>query len=184
MRILEELNKSEKKMLEIMDYYNSGYTFKEIANMMFMSERAVKKRVQNWFSSLEEDKIYNLKYRHELERKRRKIPIQETIKAINYEATREMGDKAFVLKNRSIYKTRENGNIVLKTENELDCKVTWDTPKRLNNDSREEIREEFRPVISNDIGRVIASHYSKEMSNTRILSKEEQKIIYNSNYLN
>lgn len=184
MRILEELNKSEKKMLEIMDYYNSGYTFKEIANMMFMSERAVKKRVQNWFSSLEEDKIYNLKYKHELERKRRKIPIQETIKAINYEATREMGDKAFILKNRSIYNTKRNGNIILKNENELECKVTWDTPKRLNNDSREEKREEFKPTISTTVGQVVSSHYSKKMSNTRLLSNEERKIIYNSNYLN
>ncbi|MDU1309060.1 MAG: DNA-binding response regulator, partial [Clostridium perfringens] len=85
---------------------------------------------------------------------------------------------------RSVYKTKENGNIILKTENELECKVTWDTPKRLNNDSREESREEFRPVIGNEVGRVVASYYSKEMSNPRILSKEEQKIIYNSNYLN
>ncbi|MDU1309061.1 MAG: DNA-binding response regulator, partial [Clostridium perfringens] len=85
---------------------------------------------------------------------------------------------------RSVYKTKENGNIILKTENELECKVTWDTPKRLKNDSREESREEFRPVIGNEVGRVVASHYSKEMSNPRILSKEEQKIIYNSNYLN
>lgn len=184
MRILDELNKSEKKMLEIMDYYNAGYTYKEIANMMFMSERAIKKRVQNWFDSLENDKINTLKFKHELERKRRKIPIQETIKAINYEATREMGDKAFILKNRSIYKTKDNGNIILKNENELECKVTWDTPRRFNNDSKEEMRDEFKPSMVGDIGRVVSSHYSKELSNTRILSNGERRILYSSNYLN
>ena len=180
MNIIDELNEHEKRQLEIMDYYNSGFTYAEIAKFMFMSVNSVKTIVNTWIKNLPTTSQDFVRRKHQIEKNAKK----ETTKAINYEATREMGDKAFVLKNRSIYKTRENGNIVLKSENELECKVTWDTPKRLNNDSREEIREEFRPVIGNEVGRVVASHYSKEMSNPRILSKEEQKIIYNSNYLN
>ena len=167
MNVIDELNEHEKRQLEIMDYYNSGFTYAEIAKFMFMSVNTVKTIVNTWIKNLPTTSQDFVRRKHWVEKNAKK------------ETTR-----AFVLKNRSVYKTKENGNIILKTENELECKVTWDTPKRLNNDSREESREEFRPVIGNEVGRVVASYYSKEMSNPRILSKEEQKIIYNSNYLN
>ncbi|SQC85510.1 transcriptional regulator [Clostridium perfringens] len=180
MSIIEELNEHEKRQLEIMDFYNSGYTYEEIAKFMFMSVNTIKTIVNTWIKNLPSTSQEFVRNKHRIEKKAKK----ETVKAINYEATREMGDKAFILKNRSIYKTKENGNIILKSENELECKVTWDTPRRLNNDSREEKREEFKPTISTTVGQVVSSHYSKEMSNTRLLSNEERKIIYNSNYLN
>ena len=180
MNVIDELNEHEKRQLEIMDYYNSGFTYEEIAKFMFMSVNTIKTIVNTWIKNLPTTSQEFVRRKHWIEKNAKK----ETTKAINYEATREMGDKAFVLKNRSIYKTRENGNIILKSENELECKVTWDTPKRLNNDSREEKREEFKPSVSTVIGQVVTSHYSKNMSNTRLLSNEERRIIYNSNYLN
>ncbi|EDT14246.1 response regulator transcription factor [Clostridium perfringens] len=180
MSIIEELNEHEKRQLEIMDYYNSGYTYEEIAKFMFMSVNTVKTIVNTWIKNLPTTSQNFVRLKHKVEKNAKK----ETLKAINYEATREMGDKAFVLKNRSVYRTRENGDIILKKENELECKVTWDTPKRLNNDSREEKREEFKPKVSIGIGQVVSSYYSKKMSNTRILSDGERRIIHNSNYLN
>ena len=122
----------------------------------------------------------NLREIHNLNRLERK----ECNKVSNYEINKEMGKKSFILKNRSAYNSRLNGNIVLKSEKELGCNATWDTPKNLVNDSKEEKREEFVPVIGNEVGNVVASYYSKEISNTRILSEGERKIIYNSNYLN
>ncbi|MGU8438702.1 helix-turn-helix transcriptional regulator [Clostridium perfringens] len=180
MSIIEELNEHEKRQLEIMDFYNSGYTYEEIAKFMFMSVNTIKTIVNTWIKKLPATSQDFIRLRHKIEKNAKK----ETIKAINYEATKEMGDKAFILKNRSAYKTRENGNIVLKSKEELGCSVTWDTPKNLINDSREEKREEFRPAISNEVGKVIVSHYSKEMSNTRLLSNAERRILHKSNYLN
>ena len=180
MNVIEELNEYEKRQLEIMDYYNSGFTYAEIAKFMFMSINTVKTIVNTWIKNLPTTSQEFVRRKHQIEKNAKK----ETVKAVNYEATMEMGDKAFILKNRSIYNTKKNGNITLKSENELECKVTWDTPRRLNNDSREEKREEFKPTISTTVGQVVCSYYSKEMSNTRLLSNEERKIIYNSNYLN
>ena len=43
-----------------------------------------------------------------------------------------MSDKTFILKNRSLYETKENGDIVLKKN--IDCVIPWDVPRRLANE--------------------------------------------------
>ena len=60
-------------------------------------------------------------------------------KAIDYEAKKEIGDKAFILKNRSIYNTKRNGDIVLKDESEIGCSVSFDTPRKLINENKEDV---------------------------------------------
>ena len=177
---LSEFKQREREQLLIMDYYTKGLTCKEIAKKLGLKENTVRTRVNRVMSKMSNKAQLNLREIHNLNRLERK----ECDKALNYEINKEMGKKSFILKNRSAYNSRVNGNIVLKSEEELGCNVTWDTPKNLVNDDREEKQEEFRPVISSEIGKVIASHYSKELSNTRILSDGERKIIYNSNYLN
>ncbi len=178
---LNELKPIEREQLYIMDYYTNGLTCKEIAKKLGLKENTVRTRVNRVMSKMSNKAQLNLREIHNLNRLERK----EWEKALNYEINKEMGKKSFVLKNRSAYNSRLNGNIVLKSEEELGCNVTWDTPKNLLNDAKEEKQEEFRPVINGEIGRVIASHYSKEISsNTRILSDGERKIIHNSNYLN
>ena len=42
-----------------------------------------------------------------------------------------MSDKTFILKNRSLYETKKDGDIVLKKD--IDCAITWDVPRRLTN---------------------------------------------------
>ena len=177
---LNELKQIEREQLYIMDYYTKGLTCKEIAKKLGLKENTVRTRVNRVMSKMSSKAQLNLREIHNLNRLERK----EWDKAVNYEINKEMGKKSFILKNRSAYNSRLNGNIVLKSEKELGCNVTWDTPKNLINDAREEKQEEFRPVISSEIGKVITSHYSKQASNTRILSKDERKIIYRSNYLN
>ena len=177
---IEELNEHEKRQLEIMDFYNAGYTYKEIANIMFMKVNTVKTIVNTWINKLPLKSQLFLRQKHKIERNAKK----ENLKVIKYEATKEIGDKAFIIKNRSIYKTKQNGNIILKDEKELECKVTWDTPRRLNNDSKEEKRKEIKPVISSEIDKVINSHYSKELISPRVLSDGERRIISKINYLN
>ena len=46
-----------------------------------------------------------------------------------------MSDKTFILKNRSIYKTEKDGDIVLKKD--IGCAVPWDVPRRLTNEFKE-----------------------------------------------
>ena len=177
---LSEFKQREREQLLIMDYYTKGLTCKEIAKKLGLKENTVRTRVNRVMSKMSNKAQLNLREIHNLNRLERK----ECDKALNYEINKEMGKKSFILKNRSAYNSRVNGNIVLKSEEELGCNVTWDTPKNLINDDREEKQEEFRPVINSEIGKVIASHYSKNLSNTRVLSDGERKIIYNSNYLN
>lgn len=59
---------------------------------------------------------------------------REILKAVNYQANRYMGDSTFVKKNRSIYKTKPNGDIVLNKK--IAPVVTWDTPIRLANENK------------------------------------------------
>ncbi|MDM0612704.1 LuxR C-terminal-related transcriptional regulator [Clostridium perfringens] len=177
---LSEFKQREREQLLIMDYYTKGLTCKEIAKKLGLKENTVRTRVNRVMSKMSNKAQLNLREIHNLNRLERK----ECDKALNYEINKEMGKKSFILKNRSAYNSRVNGNIVLKSEEELGCNVTWDTPKNLINDAREEKNEEFRPTINSGIGKVIASHYSKNLSNTRILSDGERKIIYSSNYLN
>lgn len=180
---LNELNAREfkrKQLIFIMDKYKKGFTHKEIAVILNLKENTVKTKVNRTLSKMTEREQMDLREQHNLN----KLERREIKRALNYECNKEIGNRAFIKSNRSIYKTRENGNIVLKSNKELGCNVTWDTPKNLVNDAREEKLEEFRPAISSEIGKVIASHYSKELSNTRILSDGERRIIHNSNYLN
>lgn len=179
----KELNSKEfkkKQLIFIMDKYKKGFTHKEIAVILNLKENTVKTKVNRTLSKMTDREQMDLREQHNLNKLERK----DIKRALNYECNKEIGNRAFVEHNRSIYKTRKNGNIVLKSEEELGCNVTWDTPKNLVNDSKEEKKEEFKPVINSEIGRVIASHYSKELSNTRVLSNGERKILCRSNYLN
>ncbi len=177
---LSGLKQIEREQLLIMDYYTKGLTCKEIAKKLGLKENTVRTRVNRVMNKMSNKAQLNLREIHNLNRLERK----EWDKAVNYEINKEMGKKSFILKNRSVYNSRLNGNIVLKSEKELGCSISWDTPKNLVNDAREEKKEEFRPTISSEVGRVLVSHYSKDLSNTRVLSDGERRVIYNSNYLN
>ncbi|SJU30654.1 Uncharacterised protein [Clostridioides difficile] len=45
-----------------------------------------------------------------------------------------MSDKDFVRRNRSIYKTKSNGDIVI--DKKIQVAIPWDVPKRLNNEDK------------------------------------------------
>ena len=53
-------------------------------------------------------------------------------RAINKESTKYISDRSFILKNRSIYKTKPNGDIVL--DREKAGIVPWDVPRILVNE--------------------------------------------------
>jgi uncharacterized protein YjcR len=111
----------DKKQVEKL--YNEGFTDSEIARKLNCKKDTIKKCIQRNFGYL--------KYIHKTAAVRRR----EVLKAVNYQANRYMGDSTFVKKNRSIYKTKPNGDIVLNKE--VAPVVTWDTPRRLANEYKD-----------------------------------------------
>lgn len=100
--------------------YLSGYNAAQISKIISSNTEAVRKCIQRNYGGL--------KYRHESAVTMRK----EAMKAVNYEANKYISDKSFILKNRSAYKTKKNGDIVLNRD--VAPIVTWDTPRILVNE--------------------------------------------------
>ena len=113
------LDKERVKKLYLM-----GYEAPKIASIMKAKKEAVRKCIQRNFSDLREE--------HEEE----VITRREALKAVNYEANRWMSNRSFIMKNRSAYRTKENGDIVL--DREVAPVVTFDTPRALRNEYKEE----------------------------------------------
>ncbi|WP_283688763.1 DNA-binding response regulator [Clostridium perfringens] len=177
--IIHDLNEHEKRQLEIMDYYNAGYTYKEIARFMFMSVNTIKTIVNNWINSLPSYSQEFIRKKHKIE----KCAKKETVKAVDYEVKKEIGDKAFILKNRSAYNTKNNGDIILKSENELGCKTTYDTPKRFVNEGKEKIIKQKELYCDKNVEFEVSDYYSRDIKRRpKILSKSERNII--SKYVN
>lgn len=107
---------------QVRKFYLEGLTSSEIAKKLKANKETIKKCIQRNFS--------NLKHKHEIV----KVQRREVIKATNYEANKYIGDSAFIKKNRSIYKTNTNGDIVI--DKEVAPVTTWDTPKRLVNENK------------------------------------------------
>ena len=100
----------------------NGSFFVAFFQKVSYNTEAVRKCIQRNFG--------NLKLKHEIAVIQRK----EELKATNYESNRYISDRAFILKNRSIYKTLPNGDIVINRE--VAPIVTWDTPRRLVNENK------------------------------------------------
>lgn len=104
----------------VKELYLQGYNAVEIAHRIKAKTEAVRKSIQRNFNTFDKEK-------HEEALRIRR----EVIRATNKESTKYISDRSFILKNRSIYKTLPNGDIVLNKE--VSGPVTWDTPRRLVN---------------------------------------------------
>lgn len=114
--------KAEVNKNQIEKLYLEGYNANEIAKKLKCNVETVRKCIQRNFG--------NLKCKHDIAVVQRR----EVIKATNYEANKFMGDSTFIKKNRSIYKTKPDGDIVINKD--VAPVVTWDTPRRLNNENK------------------------------------------------
>lgn len=104
------------------EMYLEGFNSSEISRLLNnkgikVTKAAIQKYIQR--------NLKHLKYIHE----RKVIERREIIKATNYEAKRHMTNKAFIIKNRSIYKTNKNGDIVINKE--VAPTITWILQKDL-----------------------------------------------------
>lgn len=114
-----DLNKELVKQL-----YCNGLNAREISEHLNVNKSSVNKCIQRNFK---EFKSIHLKNRKHL-----KFYENEVRKITKYESKQYMSDKTFILKNRSLYETKEDGDIVLKKD--IDYKIPWDVPRRLNNE--------------------------------------------------
>ena len=104
--------------------YANGLNAKEISEELNVNKSAVNKCIQRNFK--------NLKPIHLKNRKHLKFYENEVKKITKYESKQYMSDKTFILKNRSLYETKEDGDIVLKKD--IDYAIPWDVPRRLANE--------------------------------------------------
>lgn len=116
---------------EIKDLYIKGLNASEITNILNAKILDKDKKLKR--ESVQKHIQRNLSHK-KMEHNLKIIEKREVLKAINYEATRCMSDKAFINKNKSIYVTRPNGDIVINKE--VAPVTTWDTPKRLVNENK------------------------------------------------
>lgn len=105
---------------KVQKMYLEGYNAKEISNIVQANVDTIRTCIKRNFKHLKE--------KHEIA----VITRKEVIKAVNYEAKKCMSDKAFINKNKSIYRTKKNGDIVINEE--AAPVTTWDTPIRFNNE--------------------------------------------------
>lgn len=108
------LNKEKVKEL-----YLQGLNFNQIAIVLNAKSETVRKCIQR--------NLKEFKKSHQAAKLRNK----EVDRITKYESKQYMSDRTFILKNRSIYKTKSNGDIVLN--NKVSGTVSFDTPRRLAN---------------------------------------------------
>lgn len=103
--------------------YVNGLNAAEIAKELKVNKYAVQKCIQRNFKDFNNLHVKN--------RKLLKYHEKQVMKATNYESKKYMSDKTFILKNRSIYKTNPNGDIVQRKD--TDFVIPWDVPRKLVN---------------------------------------------------
>ena len=104
--------------------YANGLNAREISEELNVNKAAVNKCIQRNFKDLKPIHLKNRKYLRFYENEVRKIT--------KYESKQHMSDKTFILKNRSLYETKKDGDIVLKKD--IDSAIPWDVPRRLVNE--------------------------------------------------
>lgn len=107
---------------KIKKMYLDGYNASQIAKAVYSTKAAVQKYIQRNLSNYKTEHINAVFNR------------KQALKAVNYEANKFISDRSFILKNRSIYRTASDGDIILNKS--IAGVVTWDTPRRLVNENK------------------------------------------------
>ncbi|HBJ2623569.1 TPA: DNA-binding response regulator [Clostridium botulinum] len=110
--------------IKVKEYYLKGYSYNRIANILKQNPETVRKCIQR--------NLKEFKRSHTAEKIRKK----EVDRITRHESNQCMSDKDFIKRNRSIYKTNKNGDIVLNKD--VASIVTFDTPRKLTNEYSED----------------------------------------------
>lgn len=107
---------------KVEELYLKGWSYSSIASELESNYETVRKCIQRNFRSFRSSNT--------AEKLRRK----EVDRITRHEANQYMSDKDFVKRNRSIYRTEKDGDIVVK--NEFEKILSFDVPRRLKNEDR------------------------------------------------
>ena len=110
---------------KVKDLYLKGYNATQIANIISAKVETVRKCIQR-NTNMTENKKHNEAV----------ITRREALKAIDYESKKYISDRSFILKNRSAYETKANGDIVMKKD--IKSIAPGDMPRRLTNEFKKE----------------------------------------------
>lgn len=105
---------------KVKEMYLKGYSAPDIAKSLNASKHAVQKCIQRNMRLLKKSHDAAKAFNKEVEKVTRR------------EARQHMSDKEFIRRNKSIYKTNENGDIVLNKA--ISGIVSFDTPRRFVNE--------------------------------------------------
>lgn len=106
---------------KVKNLYLNGYNAVQIANQINAKVEAVRKCIQRNYKEFRDDNRAS------------KIRNKEVQRITEYESKQFMSDMVFIKGNRSIYKTDEEGDIIL--DKSIAPVVTYDTPRRLKNEN-------------------------------------------------
>lgn len=107
---------------KVKELYLKGENYYSIANRLKVNPETVRKCI---YRNLRE-----FRSSHEAEKIRRK----EVDRITRFESKQYISDKSFIMKNRSIYKTNLEGDIILNRR--VAPIVSFDTPSRLTNENK------------------------------------------------
>lgn len=107
---------------KIKELYLKGHTSNQIAKILNCNSGKIRVYIHR---NLKSNKTL-----HESE----KIYRKEVDRITRHESKQFMSDKDFIKRNRSIYITKENGDIVI--DKKVAGVVTFDTPRRLSNENK------------------------------------------------
>ncbi|MDU7069349.1 MAG: hypothetical protein E6343_15445 [Clostridium perfringens] len=129
--------KSSKKKNLIRKLYIEGYNANEIAKKI--TEENKKDGINKVTTKEAIQKVIQRNFKEfKRQHKENQIKRRETERAIKHESNKWISNRAFIKNNKNIYETKKNGDIVVKSENELGFSITDDTPKKLINSNRKE----------------------------------------------
>lgn len=108
---------------KVKELYLEGYGPSQISNILKCKPETVRKCIERNFKQFKSSHLAT------------KIRNKEIDKITRHESKQYMSDAAFIEKNRSIYKTNSDGDIVIDVN--VAPVVSFDTPKRFRNKNSE-----------------------------------------------
>ncbi|MBC2456142.1 DNA-binding response regulator [Clostridium beijerinckii] len=117
--------------VRVKELYLKGYGACQISNILKCKPETVRKCIERNLKDFRNSHSAN------------KIRNKEIDRITRYESKKYMSDATFIKKNRSIYKTTADGDLVVDTN--IAPIITYDTPRRLANENSE--KEINRKII-------------------------------------
>ncbi len=116
---------------KVKELYLAGYGSSQISNILNCKPETVRKCIERNFKQFKSSHLST------------KIRNKEIDRVTRHESKQYMSDATFIKKNRTIYKTNNNGDLIID-KNVAPC-ITFDTPRAFRNENSE--KEVNRKIV-------------------------------------